>query len=250
MRVKLFPYLQGYYCLVVGLLLNTCRDKEPDPCKDLKPFEANFTIEEAIEDTTFVSDTCLVNRFVVFRAKAGYDSYEWTVGSDSRTFKDSVFALYFENPASGIQVRLIAKKKPNTACFPQDNGIDTLTKSLTIVKPEQVVIPGVYRGALVSNPADVFEVRIEQHPLYPSHYDIYNINKGCNQGWQVEERLGYSGIYFDNSVFQNNCNFYYGYAALLPNRKDIEVRFVRRGENIPGQPSVHIHEKFIGTRVP
>jgi hypothetical protein len=249
MKNKPVFYWQACYCIVVGLLLNTCRDKEPDPCKDLKPFEADFTINEVVDDTLFVTDTALINNYVVFKAAEDYDSYEWTVGTDERTFRSKSFPLRFEHPTGPLQVRLIAKRKPNVACFPNDNGIDTLTKTLTIVKEEQTAIVGIYRGSLLSNPTDVFEVRIERHPLYPWYINIYNINQGCNQMQQVEERFGYTGLSFENPGFQNNCNFYYGYAALLPNRKDIEIRYVT-DIDIPGQPLIYIHEKFIGTRVP
>ena len=62
-----------YICLLLTGL--GCK-KHVDPCANLKPFKADFDIKEHVYDTSFVTDTTLVENFVIFEAKEKYDTYQ------------------------------------------------------------------------------------------------------------------------------------------------------------------------------
>jgi len=127
------------------LLLSCCEEEEPDPCAALEPVTARFIMGERITnqsgtndfivDTLIVSDTVLTWNPVQFVAPAGYDSYEWTVGTEEEGMKtysgDSVVQIHIAHPWEALLVRLIVRDEPNTTCFPQDDGIDTLTRFLS-----------------------------------------------------------------------------------------------------------------------
>ncbi len=66
--------------------------------------------------------------------------YEWRFNDSDQVFTTSGFSLRFipkKVLASSIAITLILSKTPNKECFPQDNGIDTLTKTLHFVKMKE-----------------------------------------------------------------------------------------------------------------
>ncbi len=185
--------------IAIGLVQFTgCDGPEPDPCKELEPMSGRFTMGERITnyggvDTVIVSDTVITENFVVFRADTTYESYEWKIGDDQRTFTTREVSLRFMQPESSVQIRLIAKWKPNQTCFPHDDGVDTVYKYLTVVDKYANPILGTYRGSLANNPSDIFDVTVSRENYFASgcncmadpeycgcYYTIRNINKGCD----------------------------------------------------------------------
>jgi hypothetical protein len=124
--------------LIGALFMYQCKEKvelpsPTDPCLALEPVTANFLIKEAVGDSLVETDRVLMFNSVQFEAIGAYDSYEWQVGTDERTFTDKKFSLRFMDDATGstVPVRLIVKGKPNSTCFPSDNGIDTIHQKLS-----------------------------------------------------------------------------------------------------------------------
>jgi hypothetical protein len=161
------------------ILLSTCYKDPVNACINEKPFFADFTIEERIRDSSFVTDTTVTFVGVTLKAKGNYDSVNWKIGNDPRVFNDLNKSIIFSSPVGKIDIRLIGYGKINKQCFPNNNGIDTITKSLTVLKARgQSCISGIYLGSVMGREADTFRVSIAHHD--PSlFYYLKNLPKGC-----------------------------------------------------------------------
>jgi hypothetical protein len=95
---------------------------------------ADFVIEErisAIGAGEFIpTDTTLKERHIRFRAiTQGATEYKWYVGSEIITDVESVTRFFPEQWAgSNIPITLVVRKIPDNACFPNDDGYDSITK--------------------------------------------------------------------------------------------------------------------------
>lgn len=113
---------------------NRHEDLISDPCLNYQVTSAEFTIEEAYYNRRFESDTVICNSNVFFRAKQDDNSlYEWRIGNDPRIFRTQEVMLYFSSPAI-LEVQLIVRKKYDVRCYPSDDRVDTITKSLVVIQ--------------------------------------------------------------------------------------------------------------------
>lgn len=183
------------------VLLGGCPEEpiKPDPCAGVVATSADFTIKEMLDGLKIEADTILPYNTVEFSAKYPADEYEWKVGLDDRTWTTKTFTLDFHGFSGSVNVRLIAKRKTiNKECTPDDDGIDTVTKTLVvIVKP---AIVGSFRGANIENPLDTFTVGIRSTEYRgQSWYEIINMNKGCydtTTGSLLDVQIAHKAIIF------------------------------------------------------
>jgi hypothetical protein len=130
MKVALIVFVS----ILLVLVFDNCKKKSDpiSPCKGLVSTNADFVIEQQVGDRWFVSDTVISGQFsyVRFTAKYDADSYVWKIGSETITTKTFTKTWLPENTT--IPVTLIIKKKPDTNCFPDDDGIDTVVRLLKI----------------------------------------------------------------------------------------------------------------------
>ncbi len=120
---------------LVVLTLHHCKDESPEPCKDAKEVSADFTINELVtsysaswmRDTSFETDSVYSTSSVKFIPKqSNLEYYEWRIGTEIINEKNIIRREFPEN--KWITITLIVKSKPNTDCFPKDDGRDTVTK--------------------------------------------------------------------------------------------------------------------------
>ena len=161
----------------------------PDPCFGSKANPLSFRFLENYGTPT--PDTAFSKQTISFEGPgAPYTSYQWQVGSDSRSFTQRKFSLYFPENATGTYtVRLIATRPPNTRCFAKDDGVDTLTQTLTLVHRTQqtAAVYGRYLGSNTDSPRDTFSIRVFQGPDYTQPNDpaaapydyLRNLGRGC-----------------------------------------------------------------------
>lgn len=236
----------------VGLVqLTGCDgDPDPDPCLGKKETKAGFKIGEIpnlASDTVLISDTVLTNNLIVFRADSLYSSYEWKIGDDERVFTLPEVKLRFQFPESNIKIRLIARWTPDLKCFPNDDGIDTVYKTLTVVDYYKNPIVGVFNGYVKSNPNDLFEVSITQENLSDPACDcekdawycacdylIRNINKGCNTfsdgAREMEIAVGYKRLKFtwDTGLCNGHlplCRAPIGWVSIDESGKNVTIKY-------------------------
>ena len=190
-----FPALRpGIWLLAIGLAgssLAGCRDKPqalPDPCAGQRANPLTMQFIEAFGTPT--PDTAYNNQPVALQGPgAPYTSYQWLIGAvDQRTGRTAVVS-FDQRTLGSIPVRLIATRPPNTACFKNDDGVDTLTQMLTLMpwRDQRAPIYGKFQGSNKDTPRDTFTVRIYQGPNFvypnnpaaePSNY-LLGIPKGC-----------------------------------------------------------------------
>jgi hypothetical protein len=206
-------------CLVliaIGVLIIQSGCKK-DPCLIENYFKADFTLGEIIGDSLIATDTLTFYRMTA-HAAAKYDYMKWEIGSDPRNFENQQeVGLNFGTEYVGqtFTVRLIAKGKANTACFPDDDGIDTVTKKITRVcsigsgeysclnQPSLKHLPapfGVWRGSVSDNPTREFDVTLVDFGQYPppganSGYNsrLFNLTEGCGGPWMTNNLNGCGG---------------------------------------------------------
>lgn len=230
----------------------------PDPCEGARPVTARFTIYEVLESGTKAPSDTLANGLAHFAADERYDSCEWQIGSDTRIRTGSAFTLRFPGRevvyGEPIPIRLIARRKPDTTCFPDDDGVDTAYRYLVPLPETASPLLGSYHGAHVDDPTDTFTVTI-----YVTYRDpemttlcsvvMRNINRGCSDTSRVscgavnEKYFGATIMEFDGEGsyrISDGCLNPKGIAR-LKGRDSIEIDYVYDEARIP--------KKFIGRRV-
>ncbi|MCU0328681.1 MAG: hypothetical protein MUE53_06790, partial [Chitinophagales bacterium] len=122
--------------IVVSLLLSVIYlgcGKE-DPCANAKEVKANFRSDEkmfvgsSLYPYIIPYDYTLLMGSPAFAIDSSveWDSLEWRIGGET-IYNEPSFRR-FSVPSGDLPVTLIVKKKPNTKCFPKDDGRDTITK--------------------------------------------------------------------------------------------------------------------------
>lgn len=194
----LFSSLLLIVAIVVG-----CSDDviKPDPCAGVVATSADFTMKEMYEDFAepIETDTSLSWNPVEFSAKYEADEYEWSVGDDDRTWRTKSFRLNFIGFEGNVNVRLIARRNTiNKQCTPDDDGIDTVAKVLTITNEPSIL--GSYRGANIENPTDSFTVTVRRTNYRGQDwFEIINMNKGCydtTSGSVMYVNIGHKALRF------------------------------------------------------
>lgn len=127
------------------ITLTACRKEQPEmtteisnPCDCASEVVADFDILEisgqtgSIFEKTTPTDTILKNKSVRFLAKDSAANYTWYIGNEVLTDREVV--RYFDNSIAGqdISISLVIKKSPNTICYPNDDGYDSIVKILHV----------------------------------------------------------------------------------------------------------------------
>jgi hypothetical protein len=246
---------------ILGSIAASCeKDKEPNPCVGAIPFKASFDILEEIGDTLIATDTAVISNRVFFKAPKGYDSYTWYVDDlkmdNAYLQRDPTqFFLGFMYPADNVKITLVAKKKPLIACFPDDDGIDSITKYLQVRHFLDAPIKGKYFGYYKSNPKDTATVQIKiAFENFDYFIAISNINKGCNK--KLIRRLfsypniAWKGYYVNGeSLYDPNimCFSPIIKATLSQNHQDFVVNFSYAPNS--DKPNQRVFDTFIGKRI-
>lgn len=204
-------YFQFIFFVII-MVLTTCQCKDDDmvdPCdnEELQPISAAFDAYTEIgwsdNFRQFKSDTFFMKRDVIFKAEQEWLSYKWTIGDDPRVFNDREFSLYFQDITTPVNIQLIVEGTPNTDCFPNDDGRDTLNKKIYFVEFETSPLFGFFRGTTSSNPNDTFNIELQVIPPDGST-NIDNLPKGCTR--EENNRMGFQAT-FRNFALRNLGNY-------------------------------------------
>ncbi len=222
-----------YLLLFIPFACNPKEEIAPEnPCALASATSAAFTIKEAtytqiIEPrlADFLMDTDSVYfSSVYFEAlQQDADSFIWQVGSEVQPRYGKQVNVTFPDNLRGtnFNVRLIVKRKPNTRCFPNDNGVDTVTRKFYFVRfNEPLSWEGTYYGSDDDKPDSLYTIILGH--TYNSAKDedlikLFGIPRGCQD--TINERFGgYKNVWFQRGgldcdakilrgVFKN-CNTY------------------------------------------
>jgi hypothetical protein len=179
--------------IVVGfsISLESCHD----PCDDSKRVSAEFLTYnglyyydkesgKTVEKTKIVEeDTFMIDSYVYFEAiDQNAESYEWTIGSDPKKRTGKKFSLLFQDPSipqeNPIPVKLKIEKAPDSKCFPNDPGIDSVTHFIYFLPKENLPILGKYNGADDTDPTKTFTIEIYRGQF--GEIIIKNLPNACN----------------------------------------------------------------------
>jgi len=251
--------------IILLFFLYGCPDQtKVDPCSGATRVKASFTISESLEGDisgfSILSDTVLEGNIIHFKADDSSDTYYWKVGSDTTIYHSREFTLRFYQAYGAVPVTLIITKKPNTNCFPDDKGIDTLIKNIYVISFTNAAIIGNYYGCNQDNPKDSFVVNIgynwDNNALYFAYF-MNNLDKGCRGDtnlnlsiWAptVEALRFYKGISFDmGDVCDKGCNNVKGNAIVENNLNNIKISY--NEFQTPIDYKTRVSKVFIGRRV-
>lgn len=247
------------------------RDPEIDLCIDAEPVTAKFDFVQVLGDSLVVIDTVLVNpntfrRFatqtVTFLARDKYQSVKWKVGNDPREFTEEKFSLDFRYDALGeIPVKLSVSKIPNVRCFPNDDGLDSLSKSFVILPKLEwpFAFEGKFEGFHKDEPTKRFTIEIKDFGDTPPHAEgwygirLFNLPEGCGgEVFDVENfspsvsSLTYKRFYLkQNATFlKYSCpEFEYLYGKVSSKGDSIHIKYK---SGVSGQ---FLTKEFLGRRL-
>ena len=159
------------YIFTFVFLLSSCKKKQPvildpsAPCGGFQEVSADFLIEERYNvingSSGYISsDISHHSSFIRFQALEENANYKWYIGSQQYNTKE--VELFFDNTNAGsiISVTCVVQKNPNSYCFPQDDGYDSIVKTFKVSNlpiytgdggPSYFGVSGTYR---VLNPSN------------------------------------------------------------------------------------------------
>lgn len=145
------------YLIIVLLAAQSCRDDdcpEPDPCSEypekleiqIKSYNWNhFTRSE--NEYVLTQDTVFYPQALIFQTNFEYDSIQWRIGNDPEIrYGSAAFIQFLREQRGSITIRAIGFRDVNTCYGDNDDGIDTLFK--TIILKDFLTSPllGTWRG--------------------------------------------------------------------------------------------------------
>lgn len=185
-----------YIILAIGLIcFHSCKpeDAPQNPCTSSHKVSASFLIQEDWNSNDYGSgqweyydsDTLSTVR-VKFTANEDGATYRWQIGTDTNVFTQKSFSLSFNDYLAAhpgyrrFDVRLIVNRTPDTRCFPDDDGIDTIIRTFTIVDSLRVrtLIKGHFFGTWDGNSSDTTTIYITQGNLNAMY--AYNLSPKFN----------------------------------------------------------------------
>ncbi|MFN9111923.1 MAG: hypothetical protein ACK5XN_17810 [Bacteroidota bacterium] len=217
-----------FICLGWIALCNTlqscsdCNDpRNPDcenynPCIDAQATNAAFTIKEAtytqiidpsLVDDLIDTDSCYMNSVFFEATQQDADSFIWQVGSEIEPRYGKRINVQFPDNLRGtnFNVRLIVKRKPNTRCFPNDNGIDTVMRRFYFLRfNEPLSWEGTYYGSDDDKPDSMYTIVLGHSYDAAEQEDIikvFGVPRGCTD--TINEWIG-GHVAFKNVWFQRN----------------------------------------------
>ena len=242
MKKVLFIIVSLWFFAIIFSLESCHKDEKVDPCKALHQTSADFTIMEDHSNIVdvdkawkYYSCDTVSSLYVRFTAKDSLaDSYEWHIGAG--IYNNRSVSLNFPTSLVGqsIPVMLILTKKPNSNCFPKDNGIDTITKKVYFVEGcTHSLIKGTFVGYNTLSPKDTFSVSIDLCKPSPYPFQtqttgsfVNNILPGCKLFVSDNGNLyGYKELLFLSGGVVCNYGGINGIATIGPSKDEIIIDY-------------------------
>jgi hypothetical protein len=291
MKVSRYNFLAVIFLSISIVGFNSCDDEcfdesDPlcenyDPCWEKQAADANFMISQkvfrstmidneivSIPIDTFIGDTVLLGVPIFFDAyTTNADNYQWKVGTDNRTWRESSLYLNFDRNSTELlnrhlPVKLIVDKEAYPNCFAGDDGVDTVQKSIYFVKREDAKYFGVWEGYFNGDNTDKQRIEIYYDNSGGNFFVYFKNLFGVNNDCISETRNTYIG-YKEASMFAEMIDWrtcspgFYHTAAVKMNvvEKPVETISISytQSKTITNPNTVGVTEEsevtFEGTRV-
>jgi hypothetical protein len=170
--------------------LISCKKVQPEmkdlDCSCAKETSAEFDIEEIWrlglwDEKRSITDSTFKEMNVVFTAKDTNASYKWYIGNEVLNTKSVI--RYFNSSLVGqtIPITLVVRKNPNYICFPNDDGYDSITKTVVITNRDYYssflepnpTLEGIYRMK-EENGSDSIDITIDMYKTTSNRVTISN----------------------------------------------------------------------------
>lgn len=208
------------YLIIVLLAVQSCRDDdcpvEPDPCSEY-PEEIEIItslrnrsycpIDESNEHgeySQYLLDTFIDPSRILFELNYEYDSVHWQLGNDPRIFRTNQLLFDFFEYSGDVIIKAIAYRNKNSKCFgADDDGIDSIFRTINIQSLYNAPIFGTYRGIEVGT-TDSFnftigiDTFISDFDPNEEYYETYY--QGLPKGSNLKHKFGMTW----ESIFDQN----------------------------------------------
>lgn len=270
-----------FLAILLGTSAESCRKcndptnpecKNYNPCLGKSAVSADFVFEVNLDGKWYQVEDVYSGDYVRFRAIQNLSNYTWLIGSETLT--DATFVRTGFPAGSNVFCTLIGRSNPDNRCFPKDDGVDTITKSIKIwnypgpdfyssfadtVQYQKEPYIGSYYGYKESNPNHKFFVTL-------SNYWIKN--NGAIERLGRVKGLPYEDLEFDSGprtylvgfvpyIFkfnrQGNGEKYLWdmHGTGIINKKDSTVVFEFEHQDSSDKTNTkpYIKDKFIGKKI-
>lgn len=216
-------------------------------CDCAKEVTADFLMEEMSTPINWSytkkhsdTDTMYASKNVHFCALEPDAEYTWIIGAE--TIHEREFYRYFDESLVGqtLTMMLIVNKTPNLICLPNDNGIDTVVRYLTIVdeissydffNTPNPRFEGTFR-VKDQNMVDSIDIVVEIVGTTDSSQDYILISnfdgKGTTKNF-LEEGVNYRQLWFGGYAFKDD--------SYISNKMNGEIELFFNAIEISGSPS-------------
>ena len=208
-------------CLAI-LLLFACKKEpkeEPNPCCGETPVKADFGMMNGTSHTIrwlgFHPDVAFGRKFITFKAipEDPEATYTWYLGSEVIT--GSTFQRDFSptktTGENNIPITMVIRKAPNKECFPNDQGYDSITKTITLVDDYCDYLTNGDFKVLFTGATDSSFVRIRNWTVWTSGY----YTPDCNRNYHVGIGLDYKNPLDTNWGTASSATQFYSSIRLL-----------------------------------
>ncbi|WP_258543529.1 hypothetical protein [Parvicella tangerina] len=208
--------------LTILLVLSSCGKEQPpvmeeaeEPCDCATEVSAEFLMEELTTPIPSLTkytetDTIFKGKNVRFTALEENAEYTWYLGAEVVT--DQQITRYFDDVLAGTNhtISLAVQKTPNTNCLPNDDGYDSISKTLHVSNlpiynsPDAILGPveGDFRVKSAHLP-DSFDIHIDvTYQVGDVYFNIENydgLGSNCIQqarptGSNYRQMFGFYGV--------------------------------------------------------
>jgi len=289
--MKVYYYFTSIVILAVLFLSGCCKEcSDPtnpdcenyDPCHNSEPANADFTINEQINNTDFYyeSDTIYRINGTLFKPKYEADSITWILGAETLHQKELFRKGY---PLGSIEVTMIAKMNPSS-CLTEEQRIDTVTKQFFVLPSPSIIDSnasksspwwGTWEGYNTDNPNDKFTVSwgyIQESTIpgeFLSYMDFAGLPKGIkkqlpfygrhkSRASSISVRIGYNalvmttpGQHWDFTGFGLEAIGYRKGSQVTIEYSYNDTPYQRwlNGEERQAEPIILVNKTFIATKI-
>jgi hypothetical protein len=209
--------------IALGIILlaqYSCKKVQPEmkelDCSCAKETTAEFDIEEIHAygydwEKRSITDSTFKEKNIAFTAKAENATYKWYIGNEVLDTKSVV--RYFSSDFTGqtISVTLVVRKKPNYICLPNDDGYDSITKTVVISNRDYYssflepcpTLEGIYRMK-EKNGSDSIDITIDMFRTTSNRVEVTNFDgNGNNLPYTQSEIVAclYRQLWWDQNKF-------------------------------------------------
>ena len=236
--------------LFTFLSLLTACDKDDDSinCDNQTIPIFDFSISKGLglnENRTYFDSDTFFNgssiKLEVISPDFKYNRFKWKIGTDPTIRTGKRVELEYD-VTGDISVTLISEWTPNTECFPNDFGSDTITKQFHLLSSfTDSKVFGEFEGYYESEPDSLITLYVEHDGFLVAH--VNNIPVGCFED-DVYISVAYKDFFMSNYDAKFPCPRPKGFGHISNDNKTLTLEYEIWNLDL----GERVSRKFIGNR--